>query len=406
MGKLSIGVIKESMNLKQKKAILVLSDGTIFNGYSAGFEGETRGEVVFNTAMSGYQEILTDPSYTGQMLTFTYPHIGNVGINDEDIESDKVHVSGIIIREICNKPSNFRSQLSLSDYLVKNKIVGITGIDTRALVLHLRTYGSQMGIIKTSEAEFSKNEVEELKNKAKLIPSMEGQDLVLEVTSKEIYEWNEGAWEYSGFDKNKRGGFYTCFTKEELKNRPHVIALDFGIKKNILRLLTSVGFRVTVVPAKTSVEQIESLNPQAIFLSNGPGDPACVTYGIKSTSELIKKYPTFGICLGHQILGHSVGAPTFKLKFGHRGGNHPVKNLKSGHVEISVQNHGFATKTDSVPSHVKVTHINLNDQTIEGIEVDGLSAFSVQYHPECSPGPHDSNYLFKEFYNRVLAFWG
>lgn len=392
------------MNLVQKKAILVLADGTFFEGYSAGYDGETQGEVVFNTAMSGYQEILTDPSYTGQMLTFTCPHIGNVGINEEDVESDTVHVSGVILRELCEKPSNFRSQLSLRAYLEKHKVVAISGIDTRALVLHLRTHGSQMGIIKSLTEQCSPSLLEELRHKAKVIPSMEGQDLVPQVSTSQIYEWHEGPWAYSG--QSYRGGAYAHVSKEALLQRPHVVALDFGIKKNILRLLTGVGFRVTVVPATTSVEKIESLSPQAIFLSNGPGDPACVTYGIHTTSILIKKYPTFGICLGHQILGLAVGAPTFKLKFGHRGGNHPVKNLKNGTVEISVQNHGFATQSDKVPSHVRVTHVNLNDETIEGIEVDGMSAFSVQYHPECSPGPHDSNYLFKEFYDRVLQFWG
>jgi carbamoyl-phosphate synthase small subunit len=384
-----------------KFAVLVLGDGKVYKGLSCGAHGESVGEVVFNTSMSGYQEILTDPSYTGQMVTFTYPHIGNVGVNENDIESDKPHVSGLIVREMCDKPSNYRATDSLPNYLRKNNIVAISGIDTRALVLHLRTNGSQMGIIKTSEINFSDIEIKELIQKAKIIPSIEGQDLVPNVSTENIYQWREGPWSFS----EKKGDSFSQFNDSELKNRPHLVAIDFGIKKNILRLLTGEGFRVTVVPAKTSPEKIKELKPQALFLSNGPGDPAAVTYGIETTKALLGIVPTFGICLGHQILGIAVGAPTFKLKFGHRGGNHPVKNIKTGQVEISVQNHGFATKKDSIPDSVTVTHINLNDDTIEGIEVPDLNAFSVQYHPECSPGPHDSSYLFKDFYTKVEKFW-
>lgn len=380
-------------------AVLVLADGKHFSGKSVGADGQTSGEVVFNTSMSGYQEILTDPSYTGQMITFTYPHIGNVGVNEKDIESNKVHVSGLIVREMCEVPSNYRATDSLPGYLKKNNVVAISGIDTRDLVLHLRTHGSQMGIIKSSNSEFSDSQISDLIDQARNLPSMEGQDLVPQVTSNAIYDWKEGPWEFRG----NEAGAYKIYN--DYDKRPKVVAIDFGIKNNILRLLTGAGFSVTVVPAKTTSEEILKLNPQALFLSNGPGDPAAVTYGIKTTKELLGKFPTFGICLGHQILGLAVGAPTFKLKFGHRGGNHPVKNLLNGTVEISVQNHGFATKSDEIPSSVKVSHINLNDETIEGIEVPDLHAFSVQYHPECSPGPHDSNYLFKQFYDRVNQFY-
>jgi carbamoyl-phosphate synthase small subunit len=374
--------------MKLDNATLVLADGTVFRGVSVGCDGETTGEVVFNTSMSGYQEILTDPSYAGQMITFTYPHIGNVGVNSEDIESEKPQVSGLIVKDICFKPSNFRSEQSLPEYLKENSIVAIAGIDTRALVLHLRTHGSQMGIIKTGEADET-----DLIERAKNIPSIEGRDLVPYVTCKEKYEWTQGDWEL--------GSGYREYSREELKDRPHVVALDFGVKYNILRLLTKAGFRVTVVPATTTPEDITSLKPDGVFLSNGPGDPAAVTYGIETVKGLLGKFPLFGICLGHQILGLALGAPTFKLKFGHRGGNHPVKNCATGGVEISVQNHGFATDASKMPSGVTLTHTNLNDQTVEGLEMAEYNAFSVQYHPECSPGPHDSSYLFNEFYNRV-----
>jgi carbamoyl-phosphate synthase small subunit len=374
--------------MKLDNATLVLADGTVFKGVSVGSDGETTGEVVFNTSMSGYQEILTDPSYAGQMITFTYPHIGNVGVNSEDIESGKPQVSGLIVKDICFKPSNFRSEQSLPEYLKENSIVAIAGLDTRALVLHLRTHGSQMGIIKTGAVDES-----DLVERAKNIPSIEGQDLVPYVTCKEKYEWTQGDWE--------PGAGYREYSREELKDRPHVVALDFGVKYNILRLLTKAGFRVTVVPATTTPEEITSLKPDGVFLSNGPGDPAAVTYGIETVKALLGKFPLFGICLGHQILGLALGAPTFKLKFGHRGGNHPVKNCVTGAVEISVQNHGFATDASKMPSGVTLTHTNLNDQTVEGLEMPEYNAFSVQYHPECSPGPHDSSYLFNEFYNRV-----
>ncbi len=375
------------------KAVLVLADGTVFTGQSVGASGEGVGEVVFNTSMYGYQEILSDPSYAGQMLTFTYPHIGNVGANSDDVESNKVHATGIICRELAETYSNYRAEMSFNEYLIKNKVVGISELDTRALVTHLRNTGSQMGVISTDI-----DNLPQLKEKAKNLPSMEGTDLVPSVTTSEPYEWTQGSF---SLEENR----YKEVDASSLKNRPHVVALDFGIKYNILRRLVDVGFRVTVVPATTTYEQIQALEPKAIFLSNGPGDPAMVTYGIETTKALLGKYPLFGICLGHQILGLAVGAPTFKLKFGHRGGNHPVRNEKSGFCEISVQNHGFAIKKESVPRGVEITHLNLNDNTVEGIEIPDAHAFSVQYHPECSPGPHDSEYLFEEFFNRVEKFY-
>ena len=368
----------------QIPATLALADGTIFRGIAAGAEGETTGEVVFNTSMTGYQEIITDPSYVFQMLTFTYPHIGNVGANDEDVESDKIHVTGVICREISEHYSNFRAKQSFKDYLIQNNVVGISGIDTRSLVRHLRDNGSQMGVIATGNVS-----VDSLIDKAKKCPSMEGLDLVKEVTCKKSYSWTEGIWEL--------GKGYKKYSENELSNSPHVVAYDFGIKHNILRLLIHHGFRVTVVPATMSHTEVLNLNPDAIFLSNGPGDPAAVTYAIENIKSLVGKKPIFGICLGHQLLGLALNAPTYKLKFGHRGGNHPVLNQLTGEVEITVQNHGFATDLDRVPKHLTVSHINLNDRTVEGFELNDAKAFSVQYHPESAPGPQDARYLFTKF---------
>ena len=365
-------------------ATLALADGTQFHGYAIGAPGETEGEVVFNTSMSGYQEILTDPSYKKQMLTFTYPHIGNVGVNPEDVESNKVQVAGLIVRELSDHFSNFRATGSFEDYLKDNNLVGITGIDTRALVLHLRDHGSQMGVISSTRSGGT-----ELVDKAKAIPSMEGTDLVPEVSADKPYEWRQGTW--------KPVVGYQEISVEEAANRRHVVAIDFGIKYNILRLLVEEGFRVTVVPCKTSAAEILAMKPDGVFLSNGPGDPATVRYGIKTIKELLNKAPMFGICLGHQLLGHAVGIPTFKLPFGHRGGNHPVRNTITGKVEITVQNHGFATRADKIPDGVIATHVNLNDYTIEGLDVPDAKAFSVQYHPESAPGPVDSAYLFDRF---------
>ena len=375
--------------MAREKATLALADGTIFEGYQIGASGETAGEVVFNTSLYGYQEILTDPSYVRQMITFTYPHIGNVGVNPDDVDSKRMYASGVIVRELSEQHSNFRSTGSLKDYLIKNNFVGIGGVDTRKLVLHLRTHGAQMGVIATGQ-----HNPKDLVEKARKQPSMEGLDLVPEVSTAEPYGWSEGT--YFPFEKNSVHG-YRKYSESDLRGRPHVVAVDCGIKHNILRLLTDHGFRVTVVPAKYTAEQMMKLSPDGIFLSNGPGDPAAVTYLRDAVKALLGKKPIFGICLGHQILGHAVGAPTFKLKFGHRGGNHPVRNIETGRVEITVQNHGFATDKNKIPKGVNVTHINLNDQTIEGLSVDGAKAFSVQYHPEASPGPTDAQYLFKQF---------
>ena len=364
------------------KAILMLADGTYFEGISFGYEGETFGEVVFNTSMTGYQEIITDPSYCGQIVTMTYTQIGNYGINREDVESEKIQVEGFIVKEYQDYPSNYRCDSSLNKYLKEHKIVGIQGIDTRALVKHIRDYGAQQGIISTTNFN-----IEELRQRARALPSLEGQNLVDKVTIKEPYDWSEGDWDIES-------GYRRC---NEFKY--FVIAYDFGIKRNILRLLTERGVKVKVVPADFSYKKVLSLNPDGVFLSNGPGDPAAVEYAIENVKNLIGKKPLFGICLGHQILGLSIGCSTYKLKFGHHGGNQPIKNLATGKVEIAAENHGFAIDESSVPDFVNVTHKNLNDGTVEGIESDEYRFFSVQYHPESSPGPHDSRYLFEKFIN-------
>ena len=371
--------------MKRETATLALADGTVFKGYSVGATGETAGEVVFNTSMSGYQEITTDPSYKYQLITFTYPHIGNVGANAEDIESSQVHVDGVIVRELSEHYSNYRASTSFRDYLENAGIVGIGGIDTRALVLHLRTHGAQMGVIATGDRT-------DLVDKARSIQPMDGLNLTESVSTKEPYEWTEGTWKL-----NEEGGGYYKPSSSETAKRPLIVAIDFGIKRNILRLLADQGYRVRVVPATTTAEDILAMNPAGVFLSNGPGDPAAVTVGIKTARDLVGKKPLFGICLGHQILGLAMNSPTYKLKFGHRGGNHPVKNLDTETVEITVQNHGFATDLKKISKDVRITHMNLNDQTVEGLEVPGAKAFSVQYHPESSPGPHDARYLFGKF---------
>ncbi len=372
-----------------ESATLALADGTVFQGVSIGKSGETVGEVVFNTSMSGYQEILTDPSYRHQMLTFTYPHIGNVGVNREDVESANVQVAGVIMRNLSDHYSNFRATSSLREYLVKNGVVGIGGIDTRALVLHLRTHGAQMGVIATGEQDRNK-----LVEKARTLHSMDGLDLVPDVTTKVAYDWHEGSW--------VPGIGYQTFMDETLDDRPLCVAIDFGIKYNILRLLVANGFRVKVVPANTSSVEILKLGAKGVFLSNGPGDPAAVTYGIKTTNQLLGKVPMFGICLGHQIMSLGAGLKTFKLKFGHRGANHPVRNEANKKIEITVQNHGFAVDAASAVSGVKISHLNLNDGTVEGLVIPDAKAFAVQYHPESSPGPHDANKYFRQFYDLVV----
>ncbi len=363
------------------KAALALADGRIFYGQAFGASGEISGEVVFNTSMSGYQEILTDPSYRGEIVTMTYPMIGNYGINKEDVESSKPHLSGFIVKEACDIPSNWRSEMSLGAYLKENNIIGLSGIDTRALVRHIRDKGAQTGILSTIDMD-----ADSLVAKAQAAPSIVGQDLVQEVTCGKSYDWNEGTWDLAD-----------GYKKVEGPAKFKVVAYDFGIKFNILRNLVSKGCAVTVVPANTPAEEVLAMNPDGVFLSNGPGDPEPITYAQENIRKLLGKVPLFGICLGHQLLSIALGGKTYKLKFGHRGGNQPVRRGAGHNVEITSQNHGFAVDADSLQDDAVVTHINLNDNTVEGLHHKTLPAFSVQYHPEASPGPHDANYLFGEF---------
>ena len=358
---------------KSNSAILLLADGRIFEGRSFGYQGETVGEVCFNTGMTGYQEILTDPSYCKQIVTMTSPHIGNYGINEEDIESENIQVAGFVIKEETMTPSNWRSTQSLGEYLKKNKIVGIKEIDTRSLTRHIRDKGAMNGIISSNDLD-----IQSLDKKLKKFPDMNGLDLAKDVTTQKKYKWPG-------------------------KGRYKVAVIDFGIKKNILRLLSNAGCELTVFPASIKAEDILSFEPDGVFLSNGPGDPLAVTYGIETVKKLLGKVPLFGICLGHQILALALGASTFKLKFGHRGINHPVRNNEKNTVEITSQNHGFAVDLDSLPPNVVSTHINLNDNTSGGIRCTDIPAFSVQYHPESSPGPHDSRYLFNQFIEMMNA---
>ena len=363
------------------KAILLLEDGTVFKGTSFGAKGQKCGEVVFNTSMTGYQEILTDPSYNEQIITMTYPLIGNYGTNKADWESRKSFVRGFIVKENCDYPSNWRNTQTLSGYLKANNIVGLEGIDTRALVRHIRIAGAMRGII--SSAEFG---IISLKKKLQKYPGLVGRDIVKNVTVKKPYNWDKGVID--------------VLKDEEIKppKKYKVVAFDFGMKLNILRLLRSHGCDVYVVPADTSAKEVLARKPDGVFFSNGPGDPAPVSYAVETVRKLLGKVPIFGICLGHQILALALGAKTYKLKFGHRGANHPVKNIKTKKIEITSQNHGFCVDMDSLDEKsVELTHLNLNDNTVEGIRCKDKPAFSVQYHPEASPGPHDSNYLFDDF---------
>ena len=371
------------------RAVLALADGKYFIGKALGASGEVSGEVVFNTSMTGYQEILTDPSYYGEIVTKTYPQIGNYGINSEDVESGRPFLSGFVVKEACPFPSNYRSEMTLSAYLKKHNIVGIEGIDTRALVRHIRTVGAQTGIISSVDLD-----PDSLIEKARLAPTIVGRDLVKEVTCEKSYQSTEGVWSLEG-----------GYRDDSQSVRPYkVVAYDFGIKRNILRNLTSLGCDVTVVPATTSAEEILKMNPDGVFLSNGPGDPEPLLYAQENIRKLLGKVPVFGICLGHQLLSIAAGGRTFKLKFGHRGGNQPVLDYQRQQVEITSQNHGFAVAEESLSEQVKVTHINLNDNTVEGIQLLEKLAFSVQYHPESSPGPHDAHYLFERFIEMIKDY--
>jgi len=366
---------------------LALEDGTVFTGEAFGASGEVDGEVVFNTSMTGYQEILTDPSYRGQIVTMTYPEMGNYGVNREDVESGKPHLAGFVVRELSRIYSNFRAEGSLSDYLRDNHIVGLAEIDTRALVRRIRTKGALKGVLSTTDLDDAS-----LVAKAIASPGLVGRDLVREVVSPDSRGWQE---QLSPWAKLPRD-----LAPDATPHRPerHVVALDFGMKWNIARHLRDIGCRVTILPGtQATAEAILALKPDGVFLSNGPGDPEPLTYAIDTIRGVLGKTPVFGICLGHQLLGLACGAKTFKLKFGHRGANQPVLNVQSGAVEITAQNHGFAVDEQTMPDKLEVTHRNLNDNTVAGLRHRELPAFSVQYHPESSSGPHDSRYLFNQF---------
>lgn len=359
----------------------MLEDGTYFEGLGFGAEGETFGEVCFNTSMTGYQEILTDPSYKYQIITMTYPEIGNYGANKDDVESFKTHCSGFVVRETSNIHSNWRADFSLDDYMKKQGVIGISEIDTRALTRHIRTKGAMRGIISTTDKD-----IRSLLKKVLASPSIVGIDLVKDVSCSKGYDWNEGSRDLLAKNGSAK------------KAQFNVVVFDYGVKYNILRKLHSFGCNIKVVPADTTAEEVVKMKPDGVMLSNGPGDPEAVDYAVHNVQKLSGKMPIFGICLGHQILSLAFGGKTFKLKFGHRGANHPVKNLKTGKVEITSQNHGFAVDPDSFKnSNIEITHLNLNDGTCEGLSHKFLPIFSVQYHPEASPGPHDSDYLFERF---------
>jgi len=376
----------------ERKAVLALADGTVFEGISFGYEGECGGEVVFNTAMTGYQEVLTDPSYKGQIVTMTYPEIGNTGVNPEDVESNRPWVEGYIVRESWGPPSNWRHVESLDAYLRRYRICGIAGIDTRALTRRLRDGGSQMGVISAVDLDAGR-----LAGKARGMPPIVGRDLVKEVTTGHVHHWDTGDW-----DLEK--GYLPAFEyRSRFASVPRIVAVDYGIKQNILRMLVSHGFDVTVVPAGTTAESILGRRPDGVFLSNGPGDPEGVPYATEEVRKILGKLPIFGICLGHQILGLALGGKTFKLKFGHHGCNQPVKDLATGKVAITSQNHNFSVDPESLGGKARITHVNLNDDTVEGLSVPSMRCFSVQYHPEASPGPHDSRYLFTRFYRYLVG---
>jgi len=363
------------------KAILALADGRVFHGKAFGAPGEITGEVVFNTSMTGYQEILTDPSYAGEIVTMTYPLIGNYGINPEDVESGKPHLRGFVVKEACEEPSSWRSEMTLDAYLKEHGVVGIQGLDTRALVRHIRDKGAQTGIISTLDLD-----PVSLVEKARQAPSIVGQDLVRDVTTAKSYHWSEGPWDLS-----------TGYREAAATSKYKVVAYDFGIKRNILRNLVAAGCDVTVVPADTSAEEVLAMKPDGVFLSNGPGDPEPITYAQENIRQLLGKAPMFGICLGHQLLGLASGGRSVKMKFGHHGANHPVLDIATNRVMITSQNHGFAVDEASLPDNVRVTHRSLFDGSLQGLHYSDKPVFGFQGHPEASPGPHDGAGLFDHF---------
>jgi len=369
-------------------AVLALEDGTVFRGVSVGAKGNTTGEVVFNTAMTGYQEILTDPSYCRQIVTLTYPHIGNTGTTPEDLESGAVYAAGLVIRDLPLLHSNWRATESLQSFLLRCKVVAIADIDTRKLTRLLRDKGAQSGCIMTGENIDQNAAV----RAAKKFPGLKGMDLAKAVSTKKIYQWNDGLiWK-------------TAAKPPRPQSRLHVVAYDYGMKRSILRILAEHGCRMTVVPAQTPADQVLAMNPDGVFFSNGPGDPEPLEYAVANVRALQGKVPMFGICLGHQVFGIALGGKTYKLKFGHHGGNHPIKNLATGKVEITAQNHNYNVDPESLPADVERTHTNLNDGTLAGLRHKTDPMFSVQYHPEASPGPHDSHYLFKDF-RKMMEGW-
>jgi carbamoyl-phosphate synthase small subunit len=381
-----------------KPAKLALEDGTVYAGTSIGADGEVDGEVCFNTSMTGYQEILTDPSYRGQIVTMTYPEIGNYGVNAEDVESWRPQLAGFVVREHSRVQSNFRSEQSLADYLRASGIVAIESIDTRALVRRLRSSGAMKGVLSTVDLDDAS-----LVAKARASKGLVGRDLVREVLPDQPREWQQplSTWTHLNGKEPTRSAGTLAESVERKTPGPHVVALDFGMKWNIPRHLYDMGCRVTILPGTATSDDVLAVEPDGVFLSNGPGDPEPLEYAIRTIRGLLGKKPIFGICLGHQLLGLACGAKTFKLKFGHRGANHPVQNLETGAVEITSQNHGFAVEEDSLPDFLQITHRSLNDDTIEGLNHLEVPAFSVQYHPEASAGPHDSHYLFGRFYEAI-----
>ncbi len=378
--------------MPERRAILALADGTVYRGLAFGHEGESGGEIVFNTGMTGYQEVLTDPSYRGQIVTMTCPEIGNTGINPDDVESTRPWAEGFVVREAWKLPSNWRHVESLDGYLRRYRVCGISEIDTRALTRRLRDGGSQMGVISAIDLDEKR-----LVRKARDLPAIVGRDLVRDVTSDRVVRWETGDWDLA------KGYLPAASYRSRFAKIPKVVAFDFGIKQNILRMMVSHGLDVTVVPAGTTAEQVLARKPDGVFLSNGPGDPEGVPYAVRTVRDLLGKIPMFGICLGHQILGLALGGATFKLKFGHHGLNQPVMDLATGKVAITSQNHNFTVDAGSLGDKARITHVNLNDRTVEGLSVPSLRCFSVQYHPEASPGPHDARYLFARFHRYLTG---